>query len=494
MIKIRKMKNSIVFTLATILSFSFLLTKSQTQSGAFTVTGAGYSTAVVSDYQCVGLNPSNLGWKRNNHLMNVGFGEGSFSVYSEPLKRALVDELFNAGDPFSYEEKQEAVENFTNTKLRFEGNVSGFGLSIQDEKIGGFAFAMKERMVWDSNLNEESADILFNGYNASYFDSLVVQTNGDTVGYASIDAIQYVSDLFEGSKLDLLWFREFNLSYGRSIVNTKTFSLYGGIGIKYLRGYSVFNYSYVDGVMSAYSALNPSFDVDYDADSPSEINNTEYQAIGNGWGLDFGISAMFLNQLRVAVAVTDIGQIKWDGNVYSGENALLENIETAGLNNYNILELDDNLAFDNLKWGGWEGLENKSTKLPMNLRAGASYLLNNKFEFGTEFYFPMNEVPGSYDKLIFGLGTRLSPVKWFRGSIGFVTGGHTGTNIPVGISFFPFNNNSFSWEIGLAVRDITTYFSQDKPTISMAMGLLRFSFGSTEKQVRFDNTDEMINN
>jgi hypothetical protein len=71
---------------------------SQTQSGPFTVTGGGYGTAVVTDYQCVGINPANLGWKRNNHLVNFGVGEGVYSVYSEPLKRALVDELFSSSD------------------------------------------------------------------------------------------------------------------------------------------------------------------------------------------------------------------------------------------------------------------------------------------------------------------------------------------------------------------------------------------------------------
>jgi hypothetical protein len=119
--------------------------------------------------------------------------------------------------------------------------------------------------------------------------------------------------------------------------------------------------------------------------------------------------------------------------------------------------------------------------LPTNLRFGGAYLLKEKFEFGTELYLPINDVPGSYDKVIFGLGTRIMPVKWFRGSIGVVAGGSTGTNIPVGISFFPFNNNSFSWELGLAVKDITSYFSQDNPTVSVAMGLLRFSFGGVSK-------------
>ena len=467
------------------LSLLFIQTYSQTLSGAFTVTGAGYSTAVVTDYQCVGLNPANLGWKHNDHLMNVGIAEADISIYSEPLKRAFVDELFNPGKVFNSEERQEAVTNFTDTKLQMEGNISGIGLSFQDEKIGGFGFAVRERMVWDSNLNEESADLLFNGYNSSYFDTVMFDPQtGDSIGIAYNP--EQLTNLFEGTKLEMIWFREFNFSYGRSIVNTNNFTLYGGIGFKYLQGYSVFNYSYSGGVMKAYSAITPVVGVDYGVDSPSKIDNNKYQSVGEGWGLDFGLSALLFKKLRLAIAVTDFGEIKWDGNVYEGEDALLENIETSGLDNYNIFDLDDNMVFDNLDWGEWEGLESKTTKLPMNFRAGAAYLLNNKYEFGGELYLPVNDVPGSYDKLIVGFGARLMPVKWFRGSIGVVSGGETGTNIPVGISFFPFNNNSFSWELGLAIRDITSYFQQDKPTVSLAIGLLRFSFGNLQKNKKVE--------
>lgn len=277
----------------------------------------------------------------------------------------------------------------------------------------------------------------------------------------------------------MLWYREFNFSYGRIILNSDNFKLYGGIGIKYIEGYSMFNYSYSsDGVIKAFSALNPVLGVDYDSSSPSTINNSDYQSIGQGWGFDIGFSALLYNKLRLAVSVTDIGSIKWDGNVYEGENAALSTIESAGIDNYNILELQNNEIFNSLKFGSWDGLENKTTKLPMNVRAGAAYLLNDKFEFGTEFYIPTNDVPGAVDKMIFGLGTRIMPVKWFRVSAGLVTGGDTGTDIPMGISFFPFNNDSFSWELGFAVSDITSYFKQDKPTVSLAFGLLRFSFGN----------------
>ena len=481
-------KVSVLITLPIIMGFS-LHVLSQTQSGAFTVTGAGYSTAVVTDYQCVGLNPANLGWKRNNHFVNFGVGEVTISVYSEPLKRALVNELFaSSSNKFTNEEKQEAVQNFTETKLQFEGNVSGVGISFQDDKIGGFGFAIKERIMWDSFLNEQSADILFNGYNSSYFDTIQIDAEtGDSIGICLNP--EYVTKLFENTYLEMSWFREYNLSYGRKIIENDKLTLYGGMGIKYIRGYSVFNYSYRDGVFKTYSALNPTLNVDYDTPSPSEINNTDYQSVGSGWGLDFGVSALLFDKLRLGLALTDVGQIIWDGNVYQGEDAVLNDIETSGLDNYNIFELDDNAAFDHFKWGGWEGLESKTTKLPTNLRFGGAYLLKEKFEFGTEFYLPVNDVPGSYDQLIFGLGTRIMPVKWFRGSIGVVTGGATGTKIPVGISFFPFNNNSFSWEMGLAIQDITSYFSQNNPTVSMAMGLLRFSFGQLSNETEEIKTE-----
>lgn len=480
------MKNSILLLSVFILSVLSSQLCSQTQSGAFTVTGAGYSSAVVTDYQCIGLNPANLGWKRNDHLMNVGVGEAGISIYSEPLKRALVLDLFKGGMVFTEEEREQAIQSFTNSKLQLEGNINGFGISFQDEKIGGFGFSIREKFMWNSNLNETSADFLFNGYHAAYFDTIKFE-NGDSIGYSFNP--EDVSKLFYGTRLSFMWYREFNLAYGRNIINKNNFSLYGGVGFKYIRGYSVFDYRYTeDGRLEAYSALNPVFGVNYDTPSPSKIDGDKYQSLGNGWGLDIGISALLFEHLRVAVSVTDIGSITWDGNVYEGEDGLLENIESAGLNNYNIFEADDNIAAENTNWGDWTGLENKKVGLATNVRFGAAYILNDKFEFGSEFYIPVKEVPGAYDKLIVGLGTRIMPVKWFKASIGLVSGGETGTDIPMGVSFFPFNNQSFSWEVGFAVSDITTYFKQKKPTVSLAFGLLRFSFGNLERKTKTEES------
>ncbi|MCD4790857.1 MAG: hypothetical protein K8R37_12740, partial [Bacteroidales bacterium] len=227
------MKNSILLLSVFILSVLSSQLCSQTQSGAFTVTGAGYSSAVVTDYQCIGLNPANLGWKRNDHLMNVGVGEAGISIYSEPLKRALVLDLFKGGMVFTEEEREQAMQNFTNSKLQLEGNINGFGISFQDEKIGGFGFSIREKFMWNSNLNETSADFLFNGYHAAYFDTIKFE-NGDSIGYSFNP--EDVSKLFYGTRLSFMWYREFNLAYGRNIINKNNFSLYGGVGFKYIRG------------------------------------------------------------------------------------------------------------------------------------------------------------------------------------------------------------------------------------------------------------------
>jgi hypothetical protein len=110
-------------------------------------------------------------------------------------------------------------------------------------------------------------------------------------------------------------------------------------------------------------------------------------------------------------------------------------------------------------------------------------------------YIPVNtDAPGAYDKLIAGGGVRAMPVKWFRASAGIVSGGNTGTSFPIGISFFPFNRSSFTWEIGFATNDISTFFQQDKPTVSLAFGLFRFSFGHLGRNEAPDNSNETMSN
>ncbi len=488
-----KMKNLSFIVIILFLSTSISSLFSQSISNGFSINTSGFSSAILTDYQTVGLNPANLGWKRNDNLINFGIAQMNYSVYSEPLKRTLVRELFNEKETaFSQDEKDDAAQRFTDTKLQFEGNVSGLGISFQDEKIGGFGLAIRERVMWNSTFSESISNIMFKGYNASYFDSLAVNIEGDTTGWATNP--QLASDILENTKISLVWYREYNLSYGHSIVNSENISIYGGLGIKYIEGYNLLNFSYEEGGdYVAYTAVNPAIGITFGS-SPSRVDNNRYQAIGHGWGIDIGLSAFLFQHIRVAVSVLDIGEIKWDKNVYVIKNDFVKNIEDEGMNSFNIFDLQNTEAFENLKWGGWEGVESHTTQLPMNLRTGAAYILKKKYEFGVEMYVPLNESPGAYDKILIGGGARLMPVNWFRGSVGVVSGGNTGTSVPVGISFFPFNRSSFTWEIGIATNDITTFFQQDKPTVSLAFGLFRFSFGNLAKNETPNSSNDTMSN
>lgn len=465
---------------------------SQNMIGSFSATGGGYSSTVLTDYQTVGVNPANLGWKHNNNLVNFGIAEMGFTVYSEPLKRSLVSELWssNTSQLNTVEEKDEAAEMFSNTRLEVQGNVSGIGLSFQDEKIGGFAVTAKEKIYWNSKLGDMVADIIFKGYNADYFDSLAVSPGGDTVGWATAPAL--ISDIVENTHISLQWYREYNFSYGRSIINRENVSIYAGVGFKYLEGYNMFKFGYEEGnEYIAAAALNPAIGIAF-GPTPSAVEGSKYQPIGHGWGMDFGLSALLFKQVRIAASLIDLGSIKWDGNVYVVSNDFVKNITDEGLDSYSIFDLKNVGTFDNLKWGGWEGAESYTTDLPMNMRFGAAYLLKGKYEFGTDVYVPVNKTaPGAYTKSMFGVGTRLMPVKWMRFSAGFIYGGETGYAIPMGISFFPFNNDSFMWELGFAIRDVATYFDQNKPTVSVALGLLRFSFGNLQKKSKESEPDNI---
>ena len=82
------------FVFLILLAANFLF--AQTEISSFNATGSAYSTSYLTDYQCLGVNPANLGWTRNNHTMNIGFFEFAGSIYAEPLTRSeVVNDLFD---------------------------------------------------------------------------------------------------------------------------------------------------------------------------------------------------------------------------------------------------------------------------------------------------------------------------------------------------------------------------------------------------------------
>ena len=489
--------------LAVALTFSSILCYGQAEMSAFTATGrAGAATTFVTDYQSMGINPSNLGWQpKNEKMIALGLLEGGFSIYSEALAKSDLVASFKTGNTeFTTAEKITAAQDFTETDLSMNFDLQWIALAVQpSQESGGFSFGIKERFQWFSNFGTTLSQILFLGYQAEYFNNLIIEYI-DSGGKLKIDTInnaanladttiakivrgyrdlpQKFSDVIADSRMSMSWYREYNLSYGRVIIEKDKFSLYAGIGLKYLTGFAMLDITATSGDLEAFSAVSPAFGINYGDsvanDNPTTVSKGGFlpKAVGKGFGFDIGISAIFSEKLKIGIAVNDIGSIKWDGNVYEAKDDLLVDMTSAGFASYNIIKEAEGLMGDSgiFQWGGRTP---KTVKLPTNIRAGASYMPHEKFEVGFDLVMPMNKVAGNYQKVLFALGLEFTPIPWFRVSTGFAAGGNYGFNLPLGIVFSLGEN---TWEIGVASRDIITFFAKSGPTLSASVGILRFRF------------------
>ena len=468
--------------------FSNILT-AQTELNSFTSTGSGYSTPTITDYESLGINPANLGWTRNDNSMNIGFFEFGGSIYSEPLtKKEIYSDLYGNPITLDYEGKIDAANDFTNTRMISTASVLLVGFSYQDENIGGFAFNIRQRFTWHSLLNENAANYLFLGYNDIYFDSIVFE-NGDEAGYSTNP--QYATQLYEGSNNHMLMYTEFNFGYGRKVIKKDNIGWYLGVNVKYILGQAMARYYEEEsGKLLANSSLSPGFGVVYSGEGVYDgnvniLDGSGLKTVGNGFGFDIGTTLEIKQKLLVGLAVNNIGYIKWKKNVYEGWDGSVWRIDTPGINNYNIFEEGQLINTDN---GPPPldttivGISDLKLNLPLHFRGGISYTFNEYVEAGLDTYFPLGEkVPGSFEAPIYSIGARTNPAEWVQLSIGIVSGGKFGTNVPFGATFYPIRNEKNTWEIGIATRDMLTFFKQDNPTVSYAFGFLRFSFGQLKE-------------
>lgn len=465
----------------------------QTELSSFTSTGSGYSTSVINDYQSLGINPANLGWKRNDHIMNIGLFEFAGSLYSEPLTKSQIqNDMFNGSFSLDYNGKLDAAGAFTDTRMIGSATVMLVGFSYQDENIGGFAFNVRERFYWHTFLNDNGASYLFLGYNDPYFDSTAFD-NGDQVGYSTDP--QQASLIYQGSDYNMLMYLEFNLGYGRKVIKNDNIAWYLGINLKYLMGQAMARYYQKDnGELIGNSALSPGFGVEYSGQgiydgTVNKLSGGGIKNVGGGFGFDIGTTIEIKQKLKIGLAVNDIGYIKWTKNVYEGYDGGVWRMDTPGLDNYNVFEEGQLINTDNGPPPHDTtalGISEKKLNLPMHFRGGVSFTFNEYIEAGLDAYVPLGEkVPGSFEAPVFGLGVRANPAKWVQLSLGVVTGGKFGTNVPFGVTFYPLRNDQNTWEIGIATRDMLTMFKQSNPTVSYAFGFIRFSFGNKEESTRY---------
>lgn len=472
----------------------------QSEYSSFTNSGRGAVTTFATDYHALGINPANLGWNWNfeNKKFSMGTSEAAYSIHSQALTktelRTMIKDLIQGNDKkFTYDEKLQAAKDFAQTGFAINADLASFGFCFSTEKFGGLAFRINDRFHWYSNFGETASQLLFQGFNAPYFDSLLYFNGVDTVtianGQYSPDTLQNIlsgfanipkkiGEVFNNSQINMSWTREWNLSYGRQIINIdSTFALYAGAGIKFYQGLALIEAQSSNNQLSAFSSLSPAFGIDYGsaaALNPSTVTQSGWmpKPVGKGWGFDFGVNAVLFNKLKIGISYINAGSITWDGNVYTAQDTLLYDTQNPGLESYNIVnQMGDIFGKDGLF--KWQGIEQKKISLPSTIRIGAGLRINKKIEIGADVVLPGNTTPGNYENAIIAFGGDIMPLKWLRLSAGFVTGGNYDFRIPLGVTFVAKNG---TWEGGLASRDAVTFFTQNGPTLSLAMGFLRYRF------------------
>lgn len=466
----------------------------QTGLNAFSSTGRAASTTFVTDYQAIGINPANLGQKWRFEGKRVAFGllEGTYSVHSDALTRNDIrTRMINTDFRFTEAEKEEAGRTFANAGALANADLMAFGFCYANEKLGGLAFQVRDRVQVSAKLGPRMSQILFEGYRADYFDLLVLATGDTIANYAnmSLDSLamvvlgvatepQVLGKVVNGTNINLSWYREMNVSYGRHLVRTEGFELDLGIGLKYLQGIGIVDVRAEQNRLDGFSSLSGDFQIDYQNGEMlpgARLTGGMValpKAVGSGFGVDVGVGMLINGSWKIGAALTDLGSIRWKGNVYEANEGSLVELAIQGLENLDIISgLEDFVVNSGVLH--WERTQERRMPLASTARIGVGKLLGKWGEAGADVILPLNEATGNVAAPVFGAGADVRPWPWLQFSGGVMVGGKLPVKVPAGITFIAGNG---TWEAGFASRDLITYFTQANPTLSLSMGFLRFRF------------------
>ncbi len=448
-------------------------------------------TTLVSDYQCLGVNPANLGFipsgiefratspidgglERKKRRFSASVGEVGGAVHSDAMGSTdLINSMFSVNSQtFNQADKIRAAQRFSGKGVYVDADIIGLGLAYQTDFSGGFAFQQRDRISAQFVFNSFAAQFAFLGRKAPYFDSSYVLdwSPSDTVGVSRHP--QLYSKLFDSTRISMSWTREWCVGYGRDVLYNDRNQVYFGISIKYIQGFALLN-SYIDEKKNlvAYSAITPLFNINYGKSvTPSHIDGTGMIPVGQGYGFDFGTTWVYRRKYRFALSVLDVGSITWKGNVYAAEDYIMNGVSSAGFNSYNIFSEAQKIT-GNGSYFKWAGLKEVSTALPSRMRVGASYEYGNLQYGGVDIILPLNtKDPANLNTVFVSAGLNHCVLPWLYVQGGITFGGTMGFNMPAGAMISIFGG---LWEFGISTRDILTYIVDKNPTVSLSAALCR---------------------
>ncbi len=459
------MKKAFFLTIALI---SVMGTYAQLEQSSFSATGrGGTATSFVTDYQALGINPANLGFQ-TDHAFALGIGEIGYGFYSEALVRDDVRAiLFNNEDSITQEESELLAQSFLDEGLKFDIDIMALGFSLRVPKVGTFAFSISGNASYSTKFGGEAANIIFEGYDyAGYFDTVIITpTEIYGIAYEPLS----LSELFGDSEFLLNINTSFNAGYGLKLFGSEeTISAYAGIGFKYILGYAYLDMRTDGSTVTGLSALGLDILELEEGVTSSSLTTSAAEPVGRGTGWDFGFSLKVRDAVTASIAITDIGKMKYTANVLQINDFVLDTVAFSGVTTTDPIDLISEMLNEE-ELIEYSSLTEFEVSLPTNLRLGASFKLNDFVDVGVDAVFPMNDVSGAFENPVVGAGAQFRLLKVLKLSAGVSAGGGYAYNIPAGIGL-----DFRIWELGFATRDISTWFGEASPYVSMATGVLRF--------------------
>lgn len=367
----------------------------------------GVATTFATDYQTIGINPANLGYRKSfrDPRITVGFFENSVNLSSDALTRTdLFNTIFKSSTTsFNYDEKVAAAEKFADKNFSANIDMMVVGASIKLPGGHGIAINIRDRIQFHGKFNGLFSEFMFLGgaarifpfvtvgnvekANPRYFNEYAneVGNGNDLVDRggrdfmdteadfpklvsgqypeADIDKAPTYAEVFDGSRMSSSWYREYNVSYGKQVFESYDLELFVGAGVKYIQGFWLQDFVAEGGrFVTNNLAHSPTFGINF---ATSENDTTSVtpptnplnilfpKSTGNGYGFDLGFTMIIRDNLHIGFAVNNIGKIVWKGDrveVYESDNPLdsrakLNGFGGYGFNNFNFLAKQEGFGF-----------------------------------------------------------------------------------------------------------------------------------------------------
>jgi len=394
--------------------------------------------AISSGLFSIGINPANLSPDNS--------GQNTFEIATLlplPTVSIRTGTDFISFDEFNYyfggvngeprylteDDKKKLNTLFDNGGLVFASvNAELFSFSLNPGKeVGVFAFSLYDFASMRINIPTALIDVALSGNPVGRTFNL---DEGDIKGW---------------------WIRNYALSYSKEIPELNILDNFAaGITLKLIHGFSYVgthknNTHFTTGStaeisgltdLTGYSSFSDNFGIKYNFDSVSRKSDFSLfpSPAGTGFGFDIGFTGSLNDNWRFALAVTDIGNIKWTKNV----------AEFSSFGYIYLGDLTNRAQRDSVKeivTGDSRKVDNVSTSLATALRVGVAYLFGGELKswpgsllLAFDYNQGFNDMPGNSLEPRFSIGSEWKLMDWFPYlRTGFSYGGGLGFNWAFGL-------------------------------------------------------------